>query len=233
MSRRKPHRRVISRIQAETLHTLLFKESRDDAWDANADAVRGECLQASQQIEYALLSEKAAAQSCLHSHVSQCQACRAEIARLRHFAHLWETEDVWEQMHTRIAQTPSFVFACSVPLNHIPLHDLIHPAGAFGESLEGDRATVEFAVQEADGSDSPLRGMMTRQNRDFYLQIYARQSEIKKAFAGRIALVTLVTSPAKAPLLQRHIEIGVTILLGTDLRLTKESYLEAALLPPA
>ena len=102
---------------------------------------------------------------------------------------------------------------------------------ATGEGDEEESVTVEFPVQGTDGIVMALRGTLIRQNRDYYLQINTILPEDRDAFLHRIVLVTLTDPVLNEPLLQRRVDIGVTVMLGTELRLSEESHLEAVLLP--
>lgn len=235
MSRRNVYRFRLSDLQASALQALLQQDAvpLDDEGEPDAPlrSLIGICLPEDRLIDYAMQPHAEATASPEHFHVRRCPVCAAEVTRLRQCAGQWDNESAFQNLEDRIVQSQSAGFAAQSGAHRVSLRALMIPPAAFAQAQNEDGATVTFEVKEMDGRAVPLRGTLHRQNREFYLQIHALQPSDKSAFLDRIVLLTIVSGLQSKPLLQRRIEIGVTVLLGTDLRLTESSYLEATLLP--
>jgi hypothetical protein len=104
-------------------------------------------------------------------------------------------------------------------------------AGAYGEGGDGEASVVTFPVTENDREVTGLRGSLKRKNREFYVMISAADRRIAEWADNRKVVITITDPDASRPLLKRHVDVSVALLLGTDIRITTNSLVFAELAP--
>ncbi len=235
MKRRSPHRQPISR-QQEPAHSVHSDVTPADfLWEGQEFAVpqipppSTECLTEEQSLAYLLQSLDANTLAVLARHLDHCPICLTEIARLQELAQVWDRGQTAFQLELRMALTsPALLSALSARSTR--LEPLIRPTGAFGEDRNTDEVTLPFPVFAIDGSQTTLQGTLIRQQRDYYVHVHATPAEWNRPPFPRRILLTLVDPLDTQPLLQRQIDIGVTVILGTGLKLTAACFVHASLL---
>jgi hypothetical protein len=115
----------------------------------------------------------------------------------------------------------------------VSLKSMIVPQGAYGETKqkEEETATLEFFVTQEGKIVEGLRGLLKRVNREYYVRIFAVDPGARSRYGDRKAVISISDTYQERPILHRKIDIGVTVLLGTDFRLTDNSCLAVEMLP--
>jgi hypothetical protein len=175
-------------------------------------------------------------------HILSCTECADEIRRIRSVSTIWEHEIEIQRLENRIQsvfrnsdiRTPlETAWSNMVDSFKISLQPLLRPLGAYGEAVEEITSTVEFSILESGTPVDGLRGLLKRVNREYYVRISATDSEARRVYGNRAAMISISDDELDHPILQRKIDIGVTVLLGTDFRLTDKSFLAVEMLPSA
>ena len=166
-------------------------------------------------------------------HMSRCPACNEEWERLQTLNALWNEPAEVARLEARrraLASQPHTSLLQRLAEGMVTsLQALLPRQEAFAQGVENEEADVTFVIAEGKTVIKDLNGLLRRKNREFYARITA-DSEEAQQFAQRSVLITLQNAEG-APFLQRHLDVGVAVLLGTDLPLTTDSLIGAQLLP--
>jgi hypothetical protein len=180
-------------------------------------------------------------------HLSDCIVCSEEIERIAELSVIWNDEQEIARLQNRVAGVlsdshtipawppvrpqESWLAAFVKPFV-VSLRPLIRPQGAYGETKEDETTTLEFSITQDGKIVDGLRGMLKRVNREYYVRIFAVDSGARTEFGDRKAVISISDAYQERPILHRRIDIGVTVLLGTDFPLTDNSSLAVEMLPP-
>jgi len=179
-----------------------------------------------------------ASQHRIKSHLATCDACTAELGRLTALNAVWTDGDAMRDIQRRVRR------ALGLPLElvqgakpawkpsfTISLSPLLRPAGAYGEGTGQDVSSIEFPVIQDGEIVSGLKGVMMRSDRDLYVSVTTKDAKSKLDFGDRKAFISISDAAREQPILQRKIDIGVTVLLGTDVRISGNSHMAVEMLP--
>ena len=172
----------------------------------------------------------------IEAHLCVCSECAQEVRRLQDLSGVWGDKGVMADLQNRarralgLAAQPraNTVFTTR---RSISLAPLLRPAGAYGETGHGEGSTIEFPVVEHGEIVHGLKGLLMRTDRDLYVQVAANDPQSSRAFGDRKAMISISDTALEQPILQRKIDVGVTVLLGTDVRLSRNSQLAVEMLP--
>jgi hypothetical protein len=184
----------------------------------------------------------AATRKGVDSHLAGCLTCSEEAARLTRVSTLWNSEAAIGRLEQRVRTALDMqpvragrgiggAIAAFVHPYVISLTPLIRPQGAYGETKDEETSTLEFPVTQDGKIVEGLRGLLKRVNRDYYVRIFAIDPGARTEYGDRKAVIDISDSRQERPILRRRIDIGVTVLLGTDFRLTDSSSLAVEMLP--
>jgi hypothetical protein len=168
-------------------------------------------------------------------HLALCSDCEREVERLRNLNGVWANETDAARLRDRRRAAGSS--SISIALEGIiigfqaALRTLIPPRGAYAHPADDDGPAVEFLVEDGSEPVLALIGTLKRRNRDYYARIDEDDGEGEHNFSNRAVLLTITNPPSVQPVVSRRIDVGVAVLLGTDLPLTEVSMLDAQLLP--
>jgi len=172
------------------------------------------------------------------SHLNACDECRAEMGRLTAMNAVWADGDAMRELQRRVRRAlslPSEVAPVArpawTPSFTISLSPLLRPAGAYGEGSGHDISSIEFPVIQDGEVVSGLKGVMMRTDRDLYVSVTTKDAKSKLDFGDRKAFISISDAAREQPILQRKIDIGVTVLLGTDVRISGNSHMAVEMLP--
>ena len=113
----------------------------------------------------------------------------------------------------------------------ISLAPLMRAEGAYAEAHGVESSTVEFPVVQDGTVVDGLLGKLVRVEQDLYVQVATRDAQSSRDFGDRKARISISDITCQEPILRRKIDIGVTVLLGTDVKLTSDSRLAVEMLP--
>lgn len=181
-------------------------------------------------------------------HLDFCSACAAEVTRLQDLSVVWTDPLSVTTLQRRVRQilglpeeirTPAIAWndAVKAPASawserfRVSLEPLLRPAGAYGEGVAFEESTVEVPVIQDGEVISGLKGVLVRTDRDLYVRISTSDAQSVRKFGDRKAFISISDTALDQPILQRKIDIGVTVLLGTDVRLSRNSRLAVEMLP--
>jgi len=172
----------------------------------------------------------------IEAHLSICSECAQEARRLHDLSGVWGDIGVMADLQSRARRAlglpaipvPQTVFRTRRTISLAPL---LRPAGAYGETAQSDGSTLEFPVVEHGEVVRGLRGLLMRTDRDLYVQVAANDPQSSRDFGDRKAMISISDTSFEQPILQRKIDVGVTVLLGTDVRLSHNSQLAVEMLP--
>jgi hypothetical protein len=173
-------------------------------------------------------------------HLAVCYTCSMEIKRLREQSSLWNDLIAVERFERRILQPAERTEHAASPNSrpvkasypfHISLRPLVLPSGAYGEGVELEAPIIKFPVTENGQKIDGLLGALKRKNREFYIMISTTTKEIEELIGNRKVAITISDPREARPLLKRRVDISVTQLLGTDMRITNASVLTAEIAP--
>jgi len=172
-------------------------------------------------------------------HLDACDECRAEMGRLTAMNAVWTDGDAMRDLQRRVRRVlglPSDTGATVtrpawIPSFTISLSPLLRPAGAYGEGSGHDMSSIEFPVIQDGQVVSGLKGVMMRTDRDLYVSVTTKDAKSKLDFGDRKAFISISDAAREQPILQRKIDIGVTVLLGTDVRISGNSHMAVEMLP--
>jgi len=181
-------------------------------------------------------------------HLESCPVCREEASRVKQLSAFWNNDVNVARLERRIAAvirppqgnpskeaqpwTLSAGLAAFLSPFAVSLKPLMRPQGAYGETMEDETTTLEFVVTQEGRIVEGLRGLLKRVNREYYVRIFALDPGSRTEFGDRKAMLSISDTYQDRPILHRRIDIGVTVLLGTDFRLTENSSLAVEMLPP-
>ena len=177
-------------------------------------------------------------------HLSRCAACAEEVEHLQDRATMWADDTAVAAFEARVrAVTHQARKTASEAIEKIwdeltgpitvSLKSMMMPQGAYGQSqsVEEETATLEFLVTQEGRVVDGLRGLLKRVNREYYVRIFAIDPGARTRYGDRKAMISISDTYQERPILHRKIDIGVTVLLGTDFRLTDNSSLAVEILP--
>jgi hypothetical protein len=188
----------------------------------------------------------------VEKHLDRCTACAEEVSHLRDRGTMWEDATAAAAFHARVRAVitaPSVSEAGAQPTGEpltdtigrmwgaitepftISLRSMMIPQGAYGESKEEETSTLEFFITQEGKIVDGLRGLLKRVNREYYVRVFAIDPGARTRYGDRKAVVMISDTHQERPILNRIIDIGVTVLLGTDFRLTDNSSLAVEMLP--
>ena len=220
----------------------LARVIRDNSTVAIDDDFEAEHLTDEQVVAFSAGTLDIRSRGKVEWHLSRCAACEAEVAHLRERGIMWNDADAVSRFEARVRAATSKVLdsepdvlgkiwdAISAPFA-VPLNSLLIPQGAYGQSVEEETATVEFYVTQEGKVVDGLRGLLKRVNREYYVRIFAIDPGARTRYGDRKAMISISDTYQDRPILHRKIDIGVTVLLGTDFRLTDNSSLAVEMLP--
>ena len=166
-------------------------------------------------------------------HLARCLDCAEEVARIGALGSGWNDPSTVRRLQA-LRMTPAPVSPVSLLSDlfesaRIALASLAPPRGAFAsDGSEGTPQPLYFVV-EADGYPvAGLVGTVLRRDRAYYARIDLDGPK-DILTASRSVVLTIRDPNLPAPILCRRLELGVAVLLGTDLPLTEMSTLEARL----
>jgi hypothetical protein len=171
----------------------------------------------------------------LAAHLSHCPDCAAAWARLLSLNAVWEDPDEAEALAVRRRQATGGAPKGLARLFggfQTSLGALRLPQAACAEGADTVEAEIHFPIYEGDAEIVGLRGTLRRRRRDYYARI-AEVGTTGGPLAQRKVLLTILDTDSAVPLLLRQVDVGTTVLLGTDLSLTEQSALSAGLLAAA
>lgn len=183
----------------------------------------------------------------INQHLESCDACAAEAARIQTLAGFWDDAEAVAAMEKRVrgASEPRKASqkSANAPISRVwntlaspfavSLKSIIVPQGAYGETKEDESSTLEFFITHDGKIVEGLRGLLKRVNREYYVSIFAVDPNARSRYGDRKAVISISDTYQERPILYRKIDIGVTVLLGTDFRLTDNSCLAVEMLPSA
>jgi hypothetical protein len=193
-------------------------------------------------VDFSLNRLPAAARNGVERHLASCGTCSEEADRLKQISSIWESEPFVVRLEDRAraalntrAPKPrravGNAIAALVQPFVVSLRPLIRPQGAYGEAREEETSTLEFPVTQDGKIVEGLRGLLKRVNREYYVRIFAIDPGARNQYGDRKAVIDISDAHHDRPILHRRIDIGVTVLLGTDFRLTDSSCLAVEMLP--
>lgn len=233
-------RQVISfRVQERRLEAFrdgLFDARTGSAWELLAPEVEasGRHLTDAEFVGYEAESLNEATLRSVEAHLRDCPACAAESVRLREALAFWEDPRAVRRLEKRVRAAKTSARLAAFRQAFAPRRRGLGPLylqGAFGEACAEEFVSLPFRVHEQGWIVEELHGMLERHGRDVYLRIQVKPAEERARFQDRRVLISIENPHEARPLLRRRIDVGVAVLLGTDLRLTESSQLEAVLLP--
>ena len=157
-------------------------------------------------------------QADVDRHIDACLNCGERVKALR----IVRSELSLDQVYGPLVPAPRF------PLR-ILLAGLLAPKGAFGDGSDGNTAVVEFPITDGGKPIPGLQGLLQRNGREYFARISMADPQ-ERLFSNRSVHLT-IGEPNTEPLLSRQLDIGVVILLGTDLKLSDTSAVGAELVP--
>lgn len=170
-------------------------------------------------------------------HLGSCSVCAAEVTRLQDLSVVWTDPLSVTSLRRRIRQVlglPEEIKTPAIVWNErfrVSLEPLLRPAGAYGEGVAYEESTVEVPVIQDGEIISGLKGVLVRTDRDLYVRVSTSDAQSIRKFGDRKAFISISDTTLDQPILQRKIDIGVTVLLGTDVRLSRNSRLAVEMLP--
>jgi len=209
---------------------------------AGDDGIEAEHIDDEQIVAYCAGTIDTRIRRTVERHLSLCAACSAEVAHLRDRATMWSDDAAVAAFEARVRAVTSAARATAAaaiekiweeitaPLT-VSLKSMMIPQGAYGQSVEEETATVEFFVTQEGKVVDGLRGLLKRVNREYYVRIFAIDPGARTTYGDRKAMISISDTYQDRPILHRKIDIGVTVLLGTDFRLTDNSSLAVEMLP--
>jgi hypothetical protein len=169
-------------------------------------------------------------------HLAICDECADQIERLELFADL-ATDPAWiRRMEARLqsVQAPippqQAVYKLPTGAGRRSLFPILRPMGAYGSDVQDASLAIDFPVIGDGEILKDLSGHVQRNGREYYAQIRIVDLQ-QPALADRQVVITVANGPDEPSCLQRTVDVGVTVLLGTDLMLSDQSTIEAHLLP--
>lgn len=176
-------------------------------------------------------------------HAVECDECSSEIDRVRSLAGVWADRSAVTALEARLrsALWPAAseskdpigrLFETIASPFAVSLRSMMLPQGAYGETKEEETtSTLEFFITQDGKIVDGLRGLLKRVNREYYIRVFAIDPGARTRYGDRKALISISDTYQERPILHRKIDIGVTVLLGTDFRLTDNSSLAVEMLP--
>lgn len=254
MSQARVKRIVISESRLEDVMGILgltvgnismiaTPENKHEKEDSHVDANRsGRHLTDELFVDFSLNRLPVAARNGVDSHLASCAACSQEAARLSRVSAIRDDESVIVRLEQRAraaldahavgsGRRVGDAIAAFVQPFVVSLQPLIRPQGAYGETKEEETSTLEFPVTQDGKIVEGLRGLLKRVNREYYVRIFAIDPGARSQYGDRKAVIDISDSQHNRQILRRRIDIGVTVLLGTDFRLTDASCLAVEMLP--
>lgn len=193
-------------------------------------------LQDDEFIAFSQQALDAPARERAERHLQTCDACAREVERIVRLSDIWADEDKVVNLERRILTAaripPPDLLGGLLSTFRISLKPLLLPQAAFSEGQCDELVTLKFPITEHGQVVEGLVGVLTRANRKFYICVEEDDTEHKVPFANCEVWICLSNPREAHRILQRKIDVGVTVLLGTGLRLSEESQIEARLLPP-
>ena len=191
-----------------------------------------------QFIEYSMRSLNSRTQGQIEKHIRICADCAGEVRRLSNLSHLWNEESQIQHLDYRIrslvnpnARTQAGSIAAFLAGVHVTLKALVLPKGAFAEGQDDSSDPIEFRITADGKMVEELLGTLQRKNKEYYVRVRIPRPEDRMRFRNRRVQITLSEAGKAHPILQRDIDVGVAVLLGTALPLTDTCHVAAHLLP--
>jgi hypothetical protein len=236
----------------------LGRVLQEEPIDSIAAGIESDHLSDDLLVDYCANTLDGATFASAQRHLDECTACSEEVSRLRQLAEFWRDEPAVAALEQRVRAVvwpmetsaasggrampetagaigrmwDSAVNALTSPFA-VSLKSMIVPQGAYGETKqkEEETATLEFFVTQEGKIVEGLRGLLKRVNREYYVRIFAVDPGARSRYGDRKAVISISDTYQERPILHRKIDIGVTVLLGTDFRLTDNSCLAVEMLP--
>ncbi|MGO8673591.1 MAG: hypothetical protein ACLQVD_19805 [Capsulimonadaceae bacterium] len=197
-------------------------------------------------VEYSRYQQGLPDAPAIGEHLAACADCAAEVVRIRRLGAIWQDETAVQALMRRARAAlgldirPPLVETVAAAAGRllapfaVSLRPLIRPQGAYGETLQQEHtmSTLEFSVTQDGRIVDGLRGILKRVNREYYVRIFAVDPASRTLYGDCKAMISIFDSYLDRPILHRKIDVGVTVLLGTDFRLTDDSCLAVEMLPP-
>ena len=166
-------------------------------------------------------------------HLARCLDCAEEAARIGALGSGWNDPSTVRRLQMlRMKPAPASPVSLLSDLfadARTALASLAPARGAFASDESESTPDPLYFVVEAYGYPvTGLVGTVLRRDRAYYARIDLDGLE-EILFASQSVLLTIRDPGLPAPILCRRLELGVAVLLGTDLPLTEMSTLEARL----
>jgi hypothetical protein len=244
---------LVSELQMEELARLLGIDARNAGQSSEAegplmnDDLAQLHLTDDLFVGYSMKALTPAISKQVERHLGACNVCAGEIARIEQLSAIWRDESKIARLEQRVRSTMKVAeptvasgarhaieagLAAFVKPFTVSLQPLMRPQGAYGETKEDETSTLEFFITQEGKIIEGLRGLLKRVNREYYVRIFAVDPGARTEFGDRKAVISISDTYQDRPILHRRIDVGVTVLLGTDFPLTESSCLAVEMLPP-